>query len=94
VDWRRPRRQSVCNAAGDARCDPNGARHLLTYYQGQLQQIIDLLTTSAQQQPVSGELQKRLYSYVVQVNAPDGEVFGQQYEFEYYAGSLSASRRA
>jgi phosphoenolpyruvate carboxylase len=58
--------------------------HLLTYYQGQLQQIIDLLTTSAQQQPVSGELQKRLYSYVVQVNAPDGEVFGQQYEFEYY----------
>jgi len=58
--------------------------HLLTYYQGQLQQIIDLLTTSAQQQPVSAELQKRLYSYIVQVNAPDGEVFGQQYEFEYY----------
>jgi len=58
--------------------------HLLTYYQGQLQQIIDLLTTSAQQQPVSEELQKRLYSYIVQVNAPDGEIFGQQYEFEYY----------
>jgi phosphoenolpyruvate carboxylase len=58
--------------------------HLLTYYEGQLQQIIDLLTTSAQQQPVSEELQKRLYSYIVQVNAPDGEIFGQQYEFEYY----------
>ena len=58
--------------------------HLLTYYQVQLQQIIDLLTTSSQQQPVSEELQKRLYSYIVQVNAPDGQIFGQQYEFEYY----------
>jgi len=58
--------------------------HLLTYYEGQLQKIIDLLTTSAQQQPVSEQLQKRLYSYIVQVNAPDGEIFGQQYEFEYY----------
>jgi phosphoenolpyruvate carboxylase len=58
--------------------------HLLTYYEGQLQQIIDLLTTSAQQQPVSEDLQKRLYSYIVQMNAPDGEIFGQQYEFEYY----------
>jgi len=58
--------------------------HLLTYYQGQLQQIIDLLTTSSQQQPISEELQKRLYSYIVQVNAPDGQIFGQQYEFEYY----------
>jgi phosphoenolpyruvate carboxylase len=72
VDWRRPRRQSVCDAAGDARCDQLARGHLLTYYQGQLQQIIDLLTTSAQQQPVSAELQKRLYSYIVQVNAPEG----------------------
>jgi phosphoenolpyruvate carboxylase len=59
-------------------------RHLLSYYQRQLQQIIDLLTTSAQQRPVSEELQKRLYSYIVQVNAPDGQIFGEQYEFEYY----------
>ena len=58
--------------------------HLLLYYQHQLQEIIDLLTTSAQQRPVSEELQKRLYSYVVQVNAPEGQVFGEQYEFEYY----------
>jgi len=33
--------------------------HLLLYYQHQLQEIIDLLTTSAQQRPVSEELQKR-----------------------------------
>jgi phosphoenolpyruvate carboxylase len=58
--------------------------HLLLYYQGQLQQIIDLLTTSAQQRPVSEALQKRLYSYIVQVNAPEGQVFAEQYEFEYY----------
>ena len=58
--------------------------HLLLYYQRQLQEIIDLLTTSAQQRPVSEELQRRLYSYIVQVNAPEGQVFGEQYEFEYY----------
>jgi phosphoenolpyruvate carboxylase len=58
--------------------------HLLLYYQSRLQQIIELLTTSAQQRPVSEELQKRLYSYIVQVNAPEGQVFGEQYEFEYY----------
>ena len=58
--------------------------HLLSYYQGQLKQIMELLTTSAQQMPVSEALQKRLYSYVVQVNAPDGQIFGEQYEFEYY----------
>jgi phosphoenolpyruvate carboxylase len=58
--------------------------HLLLYYQRQLQEIIDLLTTSAQQRPVSEELQKRLYSYIVQINAPEGQVFGEQYEFEYY----------
>ena len=58
--------------------------HLLLYYQSQLQEILDLLTTSAQQRPVSEALQKRLYSYIVQVNAPEGQVFAEQYEFEYY----------
>jgi phosphoenolpyruvate carboxylase len=57
---------------------------LLHYYQGQLQEIVDLLTTSAQQRPVSEALQTRLYSYIVQVNAPEGHVFAEQYEFEYY----------
>jgi len=58
--------------------------HLLTYYQGQLQQIIDLLTTSAQQRPVSEDLLARLQAYVAQVHTPEAQVFGEQYEFEYY----------
>jgi len=58
--------------------------HLLLYYQGQLQEIIDLLTTSAQQMPVSDELRERLDAYVAQVHTPEAQVFGEQYEFEYY----------
>jgi phosphoenolpyruvate carboxylase len=57
---------------------------LLLYYQRQLQEIIDLLTTSAQQRPVSGELLARLEAYVAQVHTPEAQVFGEQYEFEYY----------
>ncbi len=58
--------------------------HLLVYYQARLQEIIDLLTTSAQQRPVSDELLKRLQAYVAQVRTPEAQVFGEQYEFEYY----------
>ena len=58
--------------------------HLLVYYQGRLQEIIDLLTTSAQQRPVSDALLKRLKAYVAQVHTPEAQVFGEQYEFEYY----------
>jgi phosphoenolpyruvate carboxylase len=58
--------------------------HLLVYYLGRLQEVIDLLTTSAQQRPVSEELLKRLNTYVAQVHTPEAQVFGEQYEFEYY----------
>src|SRR5581483_5428051 len=58
--------------------------HLLLYYQLQLDLIIDLLTTSAQQRPVSKELMQRLKAYVEQVHTPESQVFGAQYEFEYY----------
>ncbi len=58
--------------------------HLLIYYLGRLQEVIDLLTTSAQQRPVSEELLKRLKAYVAQVHTPEAQVFGEQYEFEYY----------
>jgi phosphoenolpyruvate carboxylase len=58
--------------------------HLLHYYQRQLQEIIDLLTTSAQQRPVSDALLARLQAYVAQVHTPEAQVFGEQYEFEYY----------
>ncbi len=58
--------------------------HLLLYYQRQLDEIIDLLTTSAQQRPVSETLMERLKAYVAQVHTPEAQVFGAQYEFEYY----------
>ena len=58
--------------------------HLLLYYQARLDDIIDLLTTSAQQRPVSKELRERLQAYVQLVHTPESQVFGAQYEFEYY----------
>ena len=58
--------------------------HLLLYYERQLDNIIDLLTTSAQQRPVSEALLERLRRYVEQVHTPESQVFGEQYEFEYY----------
>ncbi len=58
--------------------------HLLLYYQGQLQEIIDLLTTSAQQRQVSDALLQRLEGYTAQLHTTDTQVFGEQYEFEYY----------
>jgi phosphoenolpyruvate carboxylase len=58
--------------------------HLLVYYLGRLQEIIQLLTTSAQQRPVSEELMTRLNAYVAQVHTPEAQIFGAQYEFEYY----------
>ncbi len=58
--------------------------HLLLYYQLQLDLIIDLLTSSAQQRPVSEALMERLNAYVAQVHTPEAQVFGEQYEFEYY----------
>jgi phosphoenolpyruvate carboxylase len=58
--------------------------HLLLYYQRQLDSLIDLVTTSAQQCGVSDALLERLRAYVAQVHTPEAQVFGQQYEFEYY----------
>ncbi len=58
--------------------------HVLLHYQGRLEEIIDLLTTSAQQMPVSTELMARLKAYVAEVHTPEAQVFGEQYEFEYY----------
>ncbi len=58
--------------------------HLLLYYQGQLDNLIDLLTTSAQQMGISSSLLRRLEAYVAQVHTPEAQVFGAQYEFEYY----------
>ncbi|HET7104000.1 MAG TPA: phosphoenolpyruvate carboxylase, partial [Terracidiphilus sp.] len=58
--------------------------HVLLYYQGQLSSIVDLVTTSAQQRPVSRELKRRLQAYLALVNTPESQIFGAQFEFEYY----------
>ena len=58
--------------------------HLLLYYQRRLDEITDLLTSSAQQMGVSEALLERLRAYVAQVHTPEAQVFGRQYEFEYY----------
>jgi phosphoenolpyruvate carboxylase len=58
--------------------------HLLLHYQRQLDRIVDLLTSSAQQRPVSPALLDRLHAYVTQVHTPEAQVFGAQYEFECY----------
>ncbi|MGA2890649.1 MAG: phosphoenolpyruvate carboxylase [Terracidiphilus sp.] len=58
--------------------------HLLLYYERQLDEITDLLTPSAQQIAVSDALLQRLEAYVALVHTPEVQVFGQQYEFEYY----------
>jgi phosphoenolpyruvate carboxylase len=58
--------------------------HLLLYYQRQLDEIIDLVTTSAQQIAISDALLQRLEAYIALVHTPQAQVFGEQYEFEYY----------
>ena len=58
--------------------------HLLLFYQRQLESILDLLTSSAQQVGVSDKLMSRLKAYVAHVHTPESQVFGEQYQFEYY----------
>jgi phosphoenolpyruvate carboxylase len=58
--------------------------HLLLYYQRQLERITDLLTSSAQQTPVSGDLLACLQAYTEQLHTPEAQLFGEHYEFEYY----------
>lgn len=59
-------------------------RRLLRYYEGRLQRLISLLTTSAQQLPVSNELEARLNSYLGQLQAGPEQIFGQYFQFELY----------
>ena len=59
-------------------------RRLLIYYQSRLDEIVDLLTASVQQRPVSEALLARLDSYLALVHTPESQIFGVQYEFEYY----------
>ncbi|MGA8163023.1 MAG: phosphoenolpyruvate carboxylase [Acidobacteriaceae bacterium] len=57
---------------------------LLAYYDERLQQAINLLTTSAQQLPVSDELQKRMKEFQAEARISADAVFGARFEFETY----------
>jgi phosphoenolpyruvate carboxylase len=57
---------------------------LLAYYDHRLQLAIDLLTTSAQQLPVSAELRTQLDSYLNTLQISASQVFGGHFQFELY----------
>lgn len=66
--------------------------HLLHHYQGQLQQVIDLLSSSAQQVAVSEPMRKRLDKYLALLHTAEAQVFGERFEFEVYRRYLICVR--
>ncbi len=66
--------------------------NLLAHYQQELQLILDLLTSSAQQAPISVELEQRLQNYLDAVNTTGQQAFGERYEYESYRRFLSCVR--
>ncbi len=66
--------------------------HLLAHYQHELQLILDLLTSSAQQAPVSVELEQRLQNYLDTLNTTGQQAFGERFEYESYRRFLSCVR--
>jgi phosphoenolpyruvate carboxylase len=58
--------------------------HALGYYERQVQNIFDLLTSSAQQTPVNAALQQKLDAYIAQISVAGLPPFGASYEFEQY----------
>ncbi|MBT9332493.1 phosphoenolpyruvate carboxylase [Paracidobacterium acidisoli] len=65
---------------------------LLRYYDARLLETIDLLTTSAQQLPVSEELRTRLGSFLADLGTDAAQIFGQRFEFEIYRRYLFCVR--
>ncbi len=63
--------------------------HLLAEYRRQIQLVIDLLTASSQQVPVSEGLRERLTGYVAELHVSEESVFGAQFEFESYRRILA-----
>ena len=66
--------------------------HLLHFYDGQLQMVIDLLSTSAQQMPVSDALRGRLDEYESRIHTVESEAYEQFFEFELYRRFLICVR--
>ncbi|MBV8675148.1 MAG: phosphoenolpyruvate carboxylase, partial [Acidobacteriaceae bacterium] len=57
---------------------------LFSYYDQRLQLAIDLLTTSAQQLPVSEEVRAQLDSYLSTLQTGAAQIFGSHFQFELY----------
>jgi phosphoenolpyruvate carboxylase len=66
--------------------------HLLHFYDGQLQIVIDLLSTSAQQMPVTAALRARLDEYESRIRTAETQAYGQFFEFELYRRFLICVR--
>ena len=66
--------------------------HLLHFYDGQFQTVIDLLSTSAQQMPVTEALKSRLAEYESRLHTAESESYGQYFEFELYRRFLICVR--
>ncbi len=66
--------------------------HLMAHYQQSLQLVLDLLTSSAQQAPVSGALEQQLQHYLELLNTTGQQAFGERFEYEYYRRFLSCIR--
>ncbi len=62
---------------------------LLDYYQARLQSLIDLITTSAQQLPVSHDLHSRLDEYLNDLRTGEDVLFGPRFQHETYRRYLS-----
>jgi phosphoenolpyruvate carboxylase len=66
--------------------------HLLGFYDKQLQTVIDLLSTSAQQIAVSEPLRARLEEYEARIRMAESQNFSQNFEFELYRRFLICIR--
>jgi phosphoenolpyruvate carboxylase len=66
--------------------------HLLHFYDEQLQLVIDLLSSSAQQVPVGAALEVRLRGYESSIRIGQVQTYGQNFEFELYRRYLTCVR--
>jgi len=62
---------------------------LLEHYRKRIQQVIELLSSSERQSPVSTALNERLEAYIAELGVTREQAFGERYEFEIYRRFLS-----
>ncbi|HEV2273975.1 MAG TPA: phosphoenolpyruvate carboxylase [Acidobacteriaceae bacterium] len=66
--------------------------HLLAHYDRQIRLVLDLLSTSQQQAPVSEAVEERLRTYLDEIHTTGVEAFGERSEFEIYRRLLNCVR--